>query len=107
MTIKILPNEKGNPPGKLADAEAALHSGSARRTEADRVRGMGAQVRNRPERHIPGAAVLRQRRAAELRPAAPDWRRDIARPHSRSDPAGVPGARGGGGRRILSADRCF
>ena len=27
MTIKILPNEKGNPPGKLADAELHFSSG--------------------------------------------------------------------------------
>ena len=27
MTIKILPNEKGNPPGKLADAELYFTSG--------------------------------------------------------------------------------
>ena len=27
MTIKILPNEKGNPPGKLADAEVHFTSG--------------------------------------------------------------------------------
>lgn len=27
MTIKILPNEKGNPPGKLADAELFFTSG--------------------------------------------------------------------------------
>ncbi len=27
MTIKILPNEKGNPPGKLADAELHFTSG--------------------------------------------------------------------------------
>ena len=27
MTIKILPNEKGNPPGKLADAELHFTDG--------------------------------------------------------------------------------
>ena len=27
MTIKIIPNEKGNPPGKLADAELHFESG--------------------------------------------------------------------------------
>ena len=27
MTIKILPNEKGNPPGRLADAELHFNDG--------------------------------------------------------------------------------
>ncbi|HKT79326.1 MAG TPA: hypothetical protein VJP86_03835 [Vicinamibacterales bacterium] len=27
MTVKILPNDKGNPPGKLADAELHFHEG--------------------------------------------------------------------------------
>ena len=31
MTVKILPNEKGNPPGKLADAELHFTDGPAAR----------------------------------------------------------------------------
>ena len=30
MTVKILPNDKGNPPGKLADAELHFHDGPLR-----------------------------------------------------------------------------
>ena len=43
MTVKIIPNDKGNPPGKLADAE--LHFDAAdgvSRAEVDRICGLGA-----------------------------------------------------------------
>ena len=42
MTIKILRNEKGNPPGKLADAELHFSRRTAGRTEADWLRDLGA-----------------------------------------------------------------
>ena len=77
MIVKIAPNDKGNPPGKLADAELHFTEGVPRRSQADRVRGLGAAQRRRPQRHVPRAPVLGQRRAAELR-AAPARRRRIA-----------------------------
>ena len=38
MVVKITPNDKGNPPGKLADAELHFTDGRARRPEADWLR---------------------------------------------------------------------
>ena len=69
MTVKFFPNDKGNPPGKLADAELHFSGGPARRPEARGLRGLGAQER-RTQRDVPGAAVLGQRRAPQLRAAA-------------------------------------
>ena len=59
MTVKIVSHEKGNPPGKLADAELHFTEGPARGVEADRLRGVGAEERQRPQRHVPGADVTR------------------------------------------------
>ncbi len=47
MTIKIVPNEKGNPPGKLADAELHFTDGPLRGAQADWVRDLGAEDRQR------------------------------------------------------------
>ena len=40
ITVKIQPNDKGNPAGKLADAEAPLHRRPSGRLEADWVRDL-------------------------------------------------------------------
>ena len=74
MTIKITPNDKGNPPGKLADAELHFTDGPL---EGLKLIGFAIWERrggNGPQRHVPGAAVQRQRRAAQLRAAAADRR---------------------------------
>ena len=71
MTVKIVANDKGNPPGKLADAELHFTSGPL---EGLKLIGFGMwerKDRQRPQRHLPRATVLGQRRAAEFRAAAP------------------------------------
>lgn len=74
LTVKIIPNDKGNPPGKLADAElhfigteraydpsAPPADGCPIRPETDRVLHLGAADRERAECHISRASVLRER----------------------------------------------
>ena len=73
MTVKFFPNDKGNPPGKLADAELHFSGGPLDGLKLVGLRGLGAQGR-RPQRDVPGAAVLGERRAAQLRAAAADRR---------------------------------
>ena len=79
MTVKITPNDKGNPPGKLADAELHFTDGPLEGLKLIGFADLGAaRRRRRTQRHVPGAAVQRQRRAPQLRAAAPDGRRDGA-----------------------------
>ncbi len=93
MTIKITPNDKGNPPGKLADAELHFTEGPLEGLKLigfavwERRGGNGRNVT------FPGAPVQRQRRAPQLRAAAPDGRRDGAEPDPRPDSRSVPGVR--------------
>ena len=96
MTVKIVPNDKGNPPGKLADAELHFTDGPLEGLKLIGFARLGAQVRQRPQRHVPRAAVLRQWRAAQLRAAAADRATRRRRTASASCPAGLRGARGGG-----------
>ena len=70
MTIKIVSNEKGNPPGKLADAELHFTDGPLEGLKLIGFSRLGAQDRRRAERHVPGAHLLGQRRAALVRAAA-------------------------------------
>ena len=69
MTIKIVPNDKGNPPGKLADVELHFTEG-----ELEGLKLIGFAVwerrRGRAKRDVPGEAILGQRGASELRAAA-------------------------------------
>ena len=84
MTVKIMPNDKGNPPGKLADAELHFTDGPL---EGLKLIGFAIWERRggrRPQRHVPGAAVQRQRRAAQLRAAAADRRQRPRRTRSAS-----------------------
>ena len=60
MTIKIVPNDKGNPPGETRGRRTALHFRTPRRVEADWLRGVGTS-RRRAKRDIPGEAILGQR----------------------------------------------
>ena len=71
ITVKITPNDRGNPAGKLADAE--LHFGGESPLaglKLNRLQHLGASRRQRPERHVPGAVVRGERRAPELRAPA-------------------------------------
>ena len=70
MTVKIVPNEKGNPPGKLADAELHFTEGPLDGLKLIGFAVWERQDRRRPQRDVPGAAVLGQRRAPQLRAAA-------------------------------------
>jgi hypothetical protein len=61
MVVKITPNDKGNPPGKLADAELHFTDG-----ELDGMKLIGFAIWERRngggrKRHLPGAPVRRQR----------------------------------------------
>ena len=100
MTVKITPNDKGNPPGKLADAELHFTEGPLEGLKLIGFCDLGATRRRwRPKRHVPGSPVQRQRRAAELRPAAADRGHDGAEPDSRVGAGSVSGIRGAGGGR--------
>ncbi len=73
MTVKIVPNDKGNPPGKLADAELHFTSGPL---EGLKLIGFGIWERkagNGRNVTFPARQYLGQRRAAEFRAAAPRW----------------------------------
>ena len=67
MTIKITPNDKGNPPGKLAEAELHFADGPL---EGLKLIGFsvwerrGARGQRRPQRHVPGALVQRSTASA-------------------------------------------
>ena len=70
MTVKIIPNDKGNPPGKLADVELHFTSGPF-----DGMKLIGFAVwerRTGAGRNVtfPASAILGERRATELRAAA-------------------------------------
>ena len=60
ITVKITPNDRGQPARQTRGCRAAFHRRRARRLEADRLRRLGATRRQRPQRHVPGAPVLRQ-----------------------------------------------
>ena len=76
VSVKIIPNEQGTPPGKLAEAEVIFEA------EAGPLSGLkliGFSIwetpRWREARDVPRPAVLRQRRTPELRAAASRQRR--------------------------------
>ena len=58
MVVKIVPNDKANPPGKLADAELHFSDGVL-----DGLKLIGFSIwerrRWRTQRYLPGAPVLR------------------------------------------------
>jgi len=109
MVVKIVPNDKGNPPGKLADAELHFAGGPLDGLKLIRIRDLGASRRQGPQRHVSGSAVLRQRRAPQLRAPATGGRLDRAgspadlvlqayassRPRRPSRPDGGPGVEAG------------
>ena len=62
VSVKIIPNDKGNPPGKLADAEVIFEADAGpltKRSEADRLLCLGTS-RWGKERDVPRPAVFRQ-----------------------------------------------
>ena len=65
MTLKFFPNDKGNPPGKLADAELHFDSGPF---ASLKLIGFGIWERKnaRPRVTFPARQCIRQRRAAIL-----------------------------------------
>jgi len=93
MLIKIVPNDQGNPPGKLADVEIHFTDGPLAGLKLIGF-GMGTSRGRRPERDVSGLAVLRQRRTPRLR-LAPAYRR---RPGSGCDLTADP-------RRLRAANR--
>ena len=96
VSVKIIPNEKGNPPGKLADAEVIFEP------EAGPLSGLkliGFSVwerrRWREKRDVPCPAVLRERGTPELRAVATrDRGAQRAGSDSGGDPRGVQPLRG-------------
>ena len=75
LTIKITPNDKGNPPGKLADAE--LHFGGDSPLAGLKLIGFSIWERrggNGRNVTFPARSVRDERRTPELRAAAADRR---------------------------------
>ena len=79
LTIKITPNDKGNPPGKLADAE--LHFAGDSPLAGLKLIGFSIwERRGGGGRNVtfPARSYVGQRRPAQLRAAAADRRHDGA-----------------------------
>ena len=92
MVIKIVPNDKGNPPGKLAEAELHFTDGELAGLKLHGLRRLGAP--QRPGRNVTFPArnyvVNGERRSFALAAAA--GRPPHAQDHSaRSHPAGLRG----------------
>ena len=85
LTVKIVPNDKGNPPGKLGDAE--LHFSDFVLAGLKFI-GFGIwERRTGAGRNVTFPAAVRdQRRAAKLRPAQADRRHNGAERRPRGDP---------------------
>ena len=97
VSVRIIPNTKGKPPGKLADAEVIFEA------EAGPLSGMKLigfaiwERRSGNGRNVtfPARQVLRQRRTSEFRVAAPhEWGRQRAGGGSGFDSRGVQRQRG-------------
>ena len=65
MTIKIVSNDKGNPPGKLADAELHFTDGPLEGLKLIGFASGSGKTGGRPQRHVPGAQYCGQRRAPQ------------------------------------------
>jgi hypothetical protein len=67
MSVKIIPNEKGNPPGKLADAEVVFEA-DAGPLSGLKLIGFSVWERRDGGRNVTfPTAVLRERRTPQLR----------------------------------------
>ena len=84
VTIKITPNDKGTPPGKLAEAELHFAEGPL---EGLKLIGFGVwERRGGSGRNVTFPASIRgQRRAAQLRVTPADRRYHGARAHPGAD----------------------
>ena len=97
MTVKIAPNDKGNPPGKLADAELHFSDGPLEGLKLigfaiwERRGGIGGRNVTFPARQY---SVNGERRSFAL--LRPHRRHDGAEQGARSDSRGVSGVRGAG-----------
>ena len=60
MVVKITPNDKGNPVGKLADAELHFNDGALEGLKLIGFAIWERRERWRSQRHLPGAPVRRQ-----------------------------------------------
>ena len=95
MVVKITPNDKGNPPGKLADAELHFEDGVL---EGLKLIGFGIWERQSGgHRNVTFPArqytVNGERRSFSL--LRPIVDADVAGQGARPDPAGLRGVRGG------------
>ncbi len=85
MTIKITPNDKGNPPGKVADAELHFEDGPL---EGLKLIGFSIWERrggaNGHNVTFPARQVQRERRTPQLRAAAANRGRHGAEQDSRA-----------------------
>ena len=105
MVIKIVPNDRGNPPGKLADAELHFTEGELEGLKLLGLRGVGAAQRHRPQRHVSREGLRGQRRTALVCAVASAVGSADPRPHPGSHPAGVRRHAGTGrGRKLTRAD---
>ena len=94
MLVKFAPNDSGNPPGKLADAEIHFGEGTL---DGLKLIGFGVWERkNGNGRNVtfPARQVLGERRAAELRAAPPGRGRGGPGSRARVHPAGLRRIRG-------------
>jgi hypothetical protein len=103
FNVTFSTNDTGNRPGKLADAELHFTDGPL-----DGLKLIGFSIwepprRFRPERHVPGAPVHRERRAPQLRVASADHRCGGPGAHPRPGVGGVWRVRGASTRLIRSS----
>ena len=70
MIVKILPNDRSDPPNKLADAELLFEEGVLTWAAADRIFDLAEPPRKQPDGDGSGADLFRARRAAHVCAAA-------------------------------------
>ena len=100
MVIKIVPNDKGIPSGKLADASCTSMPASSPAETS--VRSLGAPQRQRSQRDVSIACLLGQRGTQELRAPAADGRGPQSGSRAGPDPARLHRVRVAGRDRQLT-----
>ena len=105
MTVKFTPNDKGNPPGKLADAELHFTDGPLEGLKLIGFSIWADAERSPAKRDIPGASVQREWRAAHLRVAAANQRHRRAGAHPRAGARGLCLVRRGTRTDLVSRQR--
>ncbi|MDB5388757.1 MAG: hypothetical protein JWM11_4403 [Planctomycetaceae bacterium] len=86
MIVKITANEKGNPPGKLAEAELHFSDGPLGGSKTDRIRDLGTTRRLRSERNLSREKLRGEWRTTELCASSPDCRYNRSGTRARSCP---------------------